>query len=195
MPKKAFYSISESKREKILSCALTEFSGKEYHNSSINHIIKCAEIPRGSFYQYFENKDDLYFHLLENILEKELEDFFKNCIDELPTDPFHSHQMMFAFNLHMLDNNLYRGFFRNFFLAMSYRFSTRYKEVVNRQRDKVLTNLGLDGSQTGEQIKETLEVFSLITIDLLARKVMEELSDDEIWSKYRSKLKILGLDS
>ncbi len=34
-----------------------------YKKRQLQNIVKLAEIPRGSFYQYFENKEDLYFFI------------------------------------------------------------------------------------------------------------------------------------
>lgn len=192
MPKKAFMSISESKRKRVMDCALLEFSKHKYHKASINGIVKCAEIPRGSFYQYFEDKEDLFFYMVENIFQSELEIFFREQIEKIPEDPFHFHQIIFRFNLHMLSDERYRDFFRNLFLVLNYRFTCRYKEIIDRQRDIVLAKLGLKGSETGKRIKETLEICSLITMELLAMKSLDGLSDEEIWSKYYERFQIIG---
>ena len=56
MPKDTFYNLSDEKREKILTAAKKEFARAGIKDSSIQKIIEDAKIPRGSFYQYFENK-------------------------------------------------------------------------------------------------------------------------------------------
>ena len=43
--------------------------------ASISNIIKMAGIPRGSFYQYFERLEDLYFYLLNETTKKSKENF------------------------------------------------------------------------------------------------------------------------
>lgn len=88
MPKSTFYRISEEKRNRILDAAKHEFLSVPYNEVSINRIIKQAQIPRGSFYQYFDGKDDLLHFVLEEnknnlfqILTEEIEkadgDLFK----------------------------------------------------------------------------------------------------------------------
>lgn len=64
MPKQTFLNLPDGKREPILASALAEFSSHSYDSASINVICREAGIPKGSFYQYFENKYDLYRHLL-----------------------------------------------------------------------------------------------------------------------------------
>lgn len=44
-----------------------EFASHAYEDVSINRIVQRARIPRGSFYQYFEDKADLFFYLLSKI--------------------------------------------------------------------------------------------------------------------------------
>jgi len=65
MPKQTFYDLCEEKKARIIDKALEEFSSKTFSQASLNRIIKSAGIPKGSFYQYFENKEDLYLYLIE----------------------------------------------------------------------------------------------------------------------------------
>ena len=50
--------IAEEKKRRIKKAALKEFARVPLEEISINRIIRDAEIPRGSFYQYFEDKQD-----------------------------------------------------------------------------------------------------------------------------------------
>ncbi|MCC8068355.1 MAG: TetR family transcriptional regulator [Ruminococcus sp.] len=59
MPKQRFYNLPIEKRERILNAAVSEFSRVPINEVSINKIIKSANISRGSFYQYFDDKNDL----------------------------------------------------------------------------------------------------------------------------------------
>lgn len=77
MPKQTFYNLSEKKRERLMEAIYLEFSRVSYDQVSINKIINNAGIPRGSFYQYFEDKRDVLRYLLEDYQEeilKEIED-------------------------------------------------------------------------------------------------------------------------
>ena len=46
--------------------AENEFLENSFDAASINRIIKEAAIPRGSFYQYFESKEDLLIYILKS---------------------------------------------------------------------------------------------------------------------------------
>jgi AcrR family transcriptional regulator len=59
--------FSISRRKNAISCcaaAREEFSRAPYADASINRIIREAGIPRGSFYMYFRDKQELLLFLL-----------------------------------------------------------------------------------------------------------------------------------
>lgn len=64
MPTSTFFNLPPPKREKLLRAAAAEFAQKPFDEVSINRIIQAAEIPRGSFYQYFADKRDLFQFVL-----------------------------------------------------------------------------------------------------------------------------------
>ena len=92
MPKATFYNLTEGKREKIEKAIKKEFGRTSFSKASISKIITEAQIPRGSFYQYFEDKEDAIKYIIENfikeekkemkkILEKNNGDIFKAMVD------------------------------------------------------------------------------------------------------------------
>jgi AcrR family transcriptional regulator len=77
MPKKTFLNLPLEKRETIMNAAVEEFAEYGLENASTNRIVKNSGIAKGSFYQYFEDKQDVFMHMLDVIEQKELE-FFKD---------------------------------------------------------------------------------------------------------------------
>lgn len=65
MPKETFFNLPAEKRERLIELALEEFAQNDYHHASISRIVAQAGIAKGSFYQYFENKEALYRYLLD----------------------------------------------------------------------------------------------------------------------------------
>ncbi len=70
MPKDTFFNLSEAKQKRIFEAAVQEFSTRRFSDASINQIIKNAGIPKGSFYQYFTDKQDIYLYMAEKISEE-----------------------------------------------------------------------------------------------------------------------------
>ena len=90
MPTTTFFNLPPPKRERLLRAAVSEFVQKPFNEVSINRIIHVAEIPRGSFYQYFENKMDLFQHILDYFgeqLEKAILDSLDACGGDLLAVP------------------------------------------------------------------------------------------------------------
>lgn len=69
MPTSTFFRLPEEKRQRLLDAAWEEFSRTSFSDASINQIIHNAHIPRGSFYQYFEDKGELFWYLLDGMRE------------------------------------------------------------------------------------------------------------------------------
>ncbi len=65
MPKQTFFNLPEEKRRMIIDIALDEFAVLPYSKASLSRIVARAGIAKGSMYQYFEDKKDLFAYLLE----------------------------------------------------------------------------------------------------------------------------------
>jgi AcrR family transcriptional regulator len=58
----------KARREQVLRHAKRIFARKGYHRTNIADIVTRAQIARGTFYLYFQNKRDLFEELLEQVL-------------------------------------------------------------------------------------------------------------------------------
>lgn len=65
MPTTTFDRLDPLKRRTLMKACFEEFSKNGYEVASITPIIKQTGIPKGSIYQYFESKKDLYQYLIE----------------------------------------------------------------------------------------------------------------------------------
>ena len=65
MPKQTFLNLPEEKRAAFLNIALDEFANNEYNSASITKIVEKAGIAKGSVYQYFQDKQDLFLYLVD----------------------------------------------------------------------------------------------------------------------------------
>lgn len=81
MPTKTYHNLPEKKRQKIEEAAIAEFAANPLQSASINSIVSKAGIAKGSFYQYFDNIEDLHGHILTIVRKKKLE-----VVNSLPLD-------------------------------------------------------------------------------------------------------------
>lgn len=61
--------VKMGKREVILESAVKVFSGKGYHNTRMEEIAATAGIGKGTIYEYFDSKLQLFQAMMENSLE------------------------------------------------------------------------------------------------------------------------------
>jgi TetR/AcrR family transcriptional repressor of nem operon len=59
----------EKTREALLEAGKKIFLERGYNNSGIELILQTAGVPKGSFYYYFENKEDFGLKVLERFAE------------------------------------------------------------------------------------------------------------------------------
>ena len=81
MPNETFFNLAADKRSRIIASAIREFAENPYDVASISNIVRETGIAKGSFYQYFEDKQDLYRYLIELGIEEKL-----NLIKDLPAE-------------------------------------------------------------------------------------------------------------
>ncbi|AZT91236.1 TetR/AcrR family transcriptional regulator [Caldicellulosiruptor changbaiensis] len=65
MPKQTFLNLPEEKRNLITDTLIKHFSQKPYHKVDISDVARECNVAKGSMYQYFENKKDMYFYAIE----------------------------------------------------------------------------------------------------------------------------------
>lgn len=72
MPKSTFQNLPEEKKKIIEETSIREFAAFGYDKASVNRIVEKCKIAKGSFYQYFDDKKDLFLYLIKIISEKKL---------------------------------------------------------------------------------------------------------------------------
>ena len=65
MPKETFFNLSEEKQENVMRAAINEFSKHGFEKGNIGDIAKSAGVAKGSMYQYFENKRELFLYSVQ----------------------------------------------------------------------------------------------------------------------------------
>jgi AcrR family transcriptional regulator len=69
LPKETFMNLSPDKQEKVMRSAIKEFTKNGFDKGNIGDIAKCAGVAKGSMYQYFENKRELFLYAVRWTLE------------------------------------------------------------------------------------------------------------------------------
>lgn len=70
MPKETFYKITEDKRERILREAATLFAERGYNQTDVAQLASRAGVAKGSIYNYFDSKEDLYLYVCRDGIQR-----------------------------------------------------------------------------------------------------------------------------
>lgn len=192
MPKQTFYNLAEEKREKLMRAVYQELARVPFSEMSINRIVKEAEISRGSFYQYFEDKADLLSYLLskhqtaifgharESLRARE-GDLFAMCLDVF--DFAHSH--LAAERSHAFCENLFSDMRISAMLFSKQGGEGRLEELkpyIDRNKLDI---------RAAEDLVDMLELL----FTLLGRAVAEAFYDPEsfcaVRERYRARMTLL----
>ncbi|MBD2865045.1 TetR/AcrR family transcriptional regulator [Paenibacillus oceani] len=62
MPKRTFNRLDEEKKERVIRAAIEEFQAHGFEKAKIEIIAQNAEVAKGSIYQYFDDKKELFLY-------------------------------------------------------------------------------------------------------------------------------------
>lgn len=156
MPKETFYHLNTEKREKVEKAIENEFGRTTLEKASISKIIEEAQIPRGSFYQYFEDKEDAIKYIMKKymLLEKEI---MKRILTQT-------------------QGNIFDATLKNFdYMALELEGNPKINLYKNIMQELKKNNINLFNSI--EEEKEIKEVHELIDTSILNIREENELKD------------------
>jgi AcrR family transcriptional regulator len=118
MVKQTFLNLSLEKQNRILESARNEFKRASLKDASVANIIKTADIPRGSFYQYFEDLEDIFYYILE-VHSKEIKQRLTSNLVHYKGDIIKAFADLYQYILDKISDNEF--YFKNIFLNMDYK--------------------------------------------------------------------------
>ncbi|MDR2179552.1 MAG: TetR/AcrR family transcriptional regulator [Synergistaceae bacterium] len=87
MPTQTFYNLPVEKQERILQAAIEEFGQRNVQEANLANIVSAANISRGSLYQYFPNKEDMYVYVFDTLRARRAE-YVKPAFSLYKKEPF-----------------------------------------------------------------------------------------------------------
>ncbi len=123
---------SRTKRQQILDAAYTIFSRKGFHRATVDEIIALADTGKGTVYNYFTNKEQLFYTL---VTERSLpfENALKLLADSQEPVLVKAEKMISLFLRFYLDNG---GLWRVLMHEMRGFGSERHSALSVEQREK-----------------------------------------------------------
>ena len=193
MPTSTFNKLSDDKKKLLEKAAIKEFSNYTYDDVSINRIIREIRMPRGSFYLYFENKEDLYLY----IMDKYVINYINNLgafIRQNNGDIILSYEYAFDKVVDYCKNGINAKLVSHFLRGLTHRIDVKTKEL-NRQKALEQIFVDINSDYFVDDSKDNLfYVFDLLTntlIHSLIEYLVLEVDINLIKKKYYAQLKII----
>lgn len=114
MPSDAFFRLPDVKREHLIQVLQEEIERAGYEGFSIPNVLRRSGISRGSFYQYFQNKDEIFLYLTSCYYQDILQ-YTVRLLEENGGDFFDAMEQSYRYAVRMLlykESSTYR---RNLF--------------------------------------------------------------------------------
>lgn len=193
MPKNTFFNLDEQKRNKIISAAKFEFTSNPLRKSRVSNIIKKARIPRGSFYQYFDDLDDLYYYVLDDVFENIYKAGTRFC--DTTDNLFEFSQLTFEFDYQGFIHDMHHRFMMNVYKSIS----SNVEYIVNfnkMRRDYIMGILNkMDLSNIRFKKEEDLikmyRMIQELKRTVIQRAIIENLTKEEASKEFSFFLDII----
>ena len=197
MPKATFFNLKEEKKQILIDAAKKEFSRVSLYDASISNILKTAGIPRGSFYQYFEDKEDAFFYLLNEHARERHEHLISN-LKKFEGDLFKAISEIFKSTLEHSEDKGQRDFIRNVLLNMNYKIENTFsqylsEDVANERYDDIydLVNAEQLNVSSRKEMFHVMQILTAVTFHNLIHSVSNNLSVSVAMKKYETELELL----
>ena len=195
MPKLTYENLNNDKKDRIFNAGVLEFSYNEVHNASVNTIVRMANISKGSFYQYFENKEEFYWYIVMTIIYGKI-GTYQEILKKYKGDLFKTEEELFLLLLDLLDDSKYRNIVRNVyktsFMELKSRISAKGSTIYIDMYD-TLMSFGFKGYNIKSK-EDFLIVFDMlrnITNHVIMTMISEHLSKVQTKELYQSHMAFL----
>ena len=187
MPTTTYFNLSSQKRQRIEDAVKKEFARVPLIDMSVKNIVNDASIARGSFYQYFETREDLINYMLGKEFNKESENFLK-ILQESNKDIF---KATYEYLVQILDkqkNN--SSYYINIF---QYLNETKIQPLKMIDIDNIseYVNFKLLRISSKEEIYAAVRVIATLTFSKKMEILNGNISKEEGLKQYAQELEVI----
>lgn len=177
MPKETYFHLKPEKREKIEKALEKEFARVSFEKTSISNIVEDAQIPRGSFYQYFEDKEDAIRYIVQKYIlfeHKMIYEALQNANGDIFKMAILAFEYITKNAMQKKDINLYKNIMKEIKRNNINIFEENKEyQVIQQMKD------GIDTSQLNLQNENDLQYMMKILISII-RTTGIEVIDNKI---------------
>ncbi|GFZ33441.1 AcrR family transcriptional regulator [Clostridium zeae] len=177
MPKNTFFNLNEEKREKVMRAAVSEFSNNGFENANIGNIAKTASVAKGSMYQYFENKKELFLFSLQWSLELVMNKYGKYLV--LADDNINIFDYLYQSSKDMWsqvnDEREVIIFIQDVFLGKYNHLTNESMKYMMKVSDEYILKIVQDGKRNGSIRTDIEDEIIALFISGVSMKIKERM--------------------
>lgn len=192
MPKETFFNLKEAKRDKIEKALINEFSRVSFEQASISNIVAEAEIPRGSFYQYFEDKEDAIKYVIEKFIRIEHKKMNQFLIDS-NRDIFEAIFKFYNYMIESTENGSFR-LIKNIFQELRKNNISIFEaqnEIGSKEEVNKFINTDNLNIEQEEDLKYFMKILTTITRTVASEVINKKITREEGEKALRRQLEIV----
>src|SRR5690625_6400659 len=164
------------------------------NNASIANNIKNAHIPKVSFYQYFNDKEDALFYLLELETKANREKFI-SLLTQTEGDVAETFIALFKHMLIKFKDQENRSFFKNTFLNMNHKIEHVFTEGIRvtenfSEISNIIDTQTLNISHK-QEVMYIAKIIGVVTVHNLIQNFAKEIPLDEAVRNYELEVNLL----
>ena len=183
-----FHRLPEEKRTRFLEAAWEEFTRVSFAEASTNQIVQRAGVPRGSFYQYFRDKEDLFAYLMTQARDHFIE-MYSHIMERCGGDIFKTQLMCFDSFAHQGGNH--DVLFSRCIQVLRLNPCLHMQMIMQEQpKNHLLEDFGKTADLSPFADEETAREAFLLSLLSLAGAVMDGLEKPEQMDTYRRQLEL-----
>lgn len=187
MPTITFYNLKEDKRKAVISAVKKEFSRIDLIDMSVKNIVEDAHIARGSFYQYFDSREDLIEYIINTEFEEE-ERIYLNLVKECNNDIFEATYRFLDLLIDMQSKNP-----KYFVHLFQYLNATKILPLKSIDINDISSYVNIDmlNLNTLDQIHAAIRIIATITFAKKLEILEGSISKEEGMKQYKEELNVL----
>lgn len=192
MAKQTFLNLPEEKQNTILDSLKKEFARVPLKDALVSNIIKDAKIPRGSFYQYFENIEDSYYYVIEEYSK----DIKKYLLDEIKNnngDIISAYRNLYIYILDIIEKEENKAYFEKIFLNMSYEVQSMFTPNFNDGLNKIINHVDISNLNISSRfnIAYVLDIIESTMMNNIIKSYKRNLSREKNIEVFEKELALI----
>lgn len=193
MIKQTFYNLPNNKKEELINIAKKEFACHSIHQATISNIANEYGIARSSFYNYFDNIEDLFYYILDEYKIK-IRNELKSNLEENDGDIF----LTFIDTFNFIVDNINEGIIKNVFINSN--SSVQNFILPSPETNEFISEMKMIIKKINKKrfkMKDEEDLFLLmeILVDTMIQNVihffMQNLSKNVVKEKFKEKINII----